>query len=86
MEASDVELIRSKSDTVGSSVFVDDIVGASVGMCVGESVACDGSNVGDSDRVGANEGLGEGLLLGAITGCIVGASVFRNSASQETPP
>ena len=53
-EASDVdlefELIKSKSETVGSSV------------------ACDGSNVGDSERVGATEGLGEGLLLGAITG------------------
>ena len=70
--ASDVdlefELIKSKSETVGSSV------------------ACDGSNVGDSERVGATEGLGEGLLLGAITGCEVGASVLRNSASQESPP
>ena len=86
MEAPDVELFKSKSETVGSSVFADDIVGASVGMFVGESAACDGSNVGDSDRVGATEGFREGLLLGAITGCMVGASVFRNSASQETPP
>ena len=56
-----MELIKFKSDTVGSSVIVDDTVGISVGTFAGESDDNVGSPVGDSDtdNVGMLEGLSE---------------------------
>lgn len=78
------ELIKFKSDTVGSSVIADDTVGISVG----ESDNDVGFKVGDSDadNVGIPEGLADGMELGAAAGNVVGDLVLRNSASQETPP
>ena len=71
------ELIKFKSDTVGSSIIVDDTVGISVGSPVGDSV---------TDNVGITEGLADCMELGAAVGDVVGDFVLRNSASQETPP
>ena len=54
-----MELIKSKSVVVGSSVAVDNTVGISVGANVGESVNGVGSSVGDfvTGEVGKAEGL-----------------------------
>ena len=53
-----MELIKSKSVVVGSSVAVDNTVGISVGAIVGESVNGVGSAVGDfvTGEVGKAEG------------------------------
>ena len=62
-EASEVdpamELIKSKSVAVGSSVAVHKVAGISVGAIVGESVNGVGSAVGDfvTGEVGMAEGL-----------------------------
>ena len=81
VEASDADVatepIKFKSDTLGSSIFVDDTVAISVGSPVGDS---------DTDNVGIPEGLADCMELGAAVGDVVGDFVLRNSASQETPP